>query len=102
MCRPIGTDEVQAVAGNHDLAGVGPPLTLGDDLLGDLAAFAQVLRRVETRLSRDPAVTTVVPPRAGVSISADRHAALIQAGSARQANDMVRAADAPAQCSGGT
>ena len=35
----------------------------------------------------------MVPPRAGVSISPDRHAAVIQAGAARDANDMVRAAD---------
>ena len=32
-------------------------------------AFARVLRRVEGRLKSDPAVTTVVAPRAGVSIS---------------------------------
>ena len=38
-------------------------------------------------------MTTVVPPRAGVSISPDRHTAVIQAGAARDANDMVRAAD---------
>ena len=38
-------------------------------------------------------MATVVPPRAGVSISPDRHAAVIQAGAARDANDMVRAAD---------
>ena len=54
--------------------------------------FARVLRRVEGRLTSDPAVTTVVPPRAGVSISADRHAAVISAGAARNANDMVSAA----------
>ncbi len=56
-------------------------------------AFVRVLRRVEDRLSSDPAVATVVPPRAGVSISPDRHAAVIQAGAARDENDMVRAAD---------
>ena len=48
---------------------------------------------MEAKLKRDPAVATVVPPRAGVSISPDRHAAVIQAGAARDANDMVRAAD---------
>ena len=56
-------------------------------------AFARVLRGVEAKLKRDPAVATVVPPRAGVSISPDRHAAVIQAGAARDENDMVRAAD---------
>ncbi len=56
-------------------------------------AFRGVLRRVEDKLKRDPAVTTVLPPRAGVSISPDRHAAVIEAGAARKTNDMVRAAD---------
>src|SRR3954468_21878178 len=56
-------------------------------------AFERVLRRVEHKLKSNPAVGTVVPPRAGVSISADRHAAVIRAGAARHANDMVRAAD---------
>src|SRR4051794_30510236 len=56
-------------------------------------AFARVLRRVEDRLRRDPAVATVVAPRAGLSISPDRHAVIVQAGAARDANDMVRAAD---------
>jgi putative drug exporter of the RND superfamily len=56
-------------------------------------AFVRVLHRVEAKLKSDPAVATVVPPRAGVSISQDRHAAVIQAGAARGENDMVRAAD---------
>src|SRR5829696_2072405 len=55
-------------------------------------AFARVIRAVEDRLRRDPAVTTVLPPRAGASISPDGRVALIQAGAARAANDMVRAA----------
>src|SRR4051794_23263947 len=56
-------------------------------------AFERVLRRVENKLNSDPAVTTVVPPQVGVSISPDRHVAVIRAGAARNANDMVRAAD---------
>src|SRR5512133_947726 len=56
-------------------------------------AFERVLRGVEDKLRSDPAVATVVPPRAGVSISPDRHAAVIQAGAARNENEMVRAAD---------
>jgi RND superfamily putative drug exporter len=56
-------------------------------------AFERVLREVEDKLKSDPAVATVVPPRAGVSISPDRHTAVIQAGAARNENDMVRAAD---------
>jgi RND superfamily putative drug exporter len=56
-------------------------------------AFARVLRGVQDELERDPAVATVVAPRAGVSISPDGHAAVIQAGAARNENEMVRAAD---------
>jgi RND superfamily putative drug exporter len=56
-------------------------------------AFERVLRAVQARLKSDPAVATVVPPRSGVSISPDRHAAVVLAGAARSENDMVRAAD---------
>jgi RND superfamily putative drug exporter len=54
--------------------------------------FERVLRAVEDRLSRDPAVAAVAPPRAGVSISADRHVAVVRAGAARDPSAMVRAA----------
>lgn len=56
-------------------------------------AFQRVVRRVEDRLKRDPAVAAVVAPRAGVSISPDGHVAVIGAGAARDANAMVKAAD---------
>src|SRR3954453_9912770 len=56
-------------------------------------AFRRAGRGVEAKLNGDPAGTTVVPPRAGVSISPDRHTAVIQAGAARDSNEMVRAAD---------
>ena len=56
-------------------------------------AFQRTLRRVEAKLKADPAVASVEPPRAGISISRDRHTAVIRAGAARDANDMVRAAD---------
>ncbi len=56
-------------------------------------AFRRALQGVEARLERDPAVTTVVPPRAGTSLSSDRHTAVIQAGAARNSNEMVHAAD---------
>lgn len=52
-------------------------------------AFAKTLRAVETRLEGTQAVTTV----AGRSVSPDRHTVVITAGAARDANDMVRAAD---------
>jgi RND superfamily putative drug exporter len=56
-------------------------------------AFARVLRAVKDKLESDPAVAKVVAPRPGVSISPDRHAAVVQAGAARDENEMVRAAD---------
>jgi RND superfamily putative drug exporter len=55
-------------------------------------AFDRVLRAVEERLKRDPAVARVLPPRPGLSISADRHVAVVRAGAARDSNEMVRAA----------
>lgn len=56
-------------------------------------AFRRALRGVEAKLRTEPAVASVEPPRAGMSISPDRHTAVIWAGAARNANDMVRAAD---------
>jgi RND superfamily putative drug exporter len=56
-------------------------------------AFQRTLRRVEAKLKGNPAVARVEPPRPGVSISRDRHTAVIGAGAARDANEMVRAAD---------
>jgi RND superfamily putative drug exporter len=56
-------------------------------------AFQLVLRRVEDRLKREPAVAAVESPRAGASISPDGHVAVIRAGAARGANAMVHAAD---------
>src|SRR5436190_2294359 len=56
-------------------------------------AFRRALQRAEAKLNSEPAVATVEPPRAGISISPDRHTAVIRAGAARDANDMVRAAD---------
>src|SRR4051794_25014586 len=55
-------------------------------------AFRRALRDVEVTLKRDPAVTAVVPPRAGVSISPDRHTAVIQAGAGRGPNPLGGAA----------
>ena len=55
--------------------------------------FRTTLRRTQGLLAADPAVGRVIPPRAGASISRDRHTALIEAGAARDPNEMVRAAD---------
>jgi RND superfamily putative drug exporter len=57
-------------------------------------AFKRAVAGAEHLLARDKAVTTVVPPRRGVTLSRDGHTAVIQAGAARNSNEMVRAADA--------
>jgi RND superfamily putative drug exporter len=56
-------------------------------------AYRAVIGRVERTLRRDAAVSAVVAPAAGVSISRDGHTAVVQAGAARNANAMVQAAD---------
>jgi RND superfamily putative drug exporter len=56
-------------------------------------AFQATIAKVERTLRADGAVSTVVAPSAGVSISRDRHTAIVQAGAARDSNAMVRAAD---------
>ena len=64
-----------------------PAKTVGDP------AFQSTLTAVERRLRGDGAVSNVVPPRPGASISPDAHTAVIEAGAARDSNAMVRAAD---------
>ena len=56
-------------------------------------SFDSAVAAVERKLRADRAVRTVVPPRPGASISPDGHTAIVQAGAARDANAMVRAAD---------
>jgi len=56
-------------------------------------SFRSVVARVVRKLRADSAVSTVVPPAPGVSISPDGHAAIVQAGAARSSNEMVAAAD---------
>jgi len=56
-------------------------------------AFAAALARVETTLRSSRAVSTIVPPRPGVSLSRDGHTAVVQAGARRDPSGMVRAAD---------
>jgi putative drug exporter of the RND superfamily len=63
-----------------------------DAKVGD-PQFASSLTKVEGILRSSDAVTTVVPPRPGMTISEDGHTAVVQAGAAKNANDMVRAAD---------
>jgi RND superfamily putative drug exporter len=59
----------------------------------DRPAFRAAIGNVERILTADPAVGQVVPPQPGVSISRDRHTAIVQAGAAENPNEMVRAAD---------
>ena len=44
-------------------------------------------------LNADPRISTVVAPQPGLSISRDGRTAIVQAGAAADANEMVRAAD---------
>lgn len=55
--------------------------------------FRLVIANVERRLRASGAVRTVLAPTAGVSISRDGHTAIVQAGAARDPNEMVAAAD---------
>ena len=55
--------------------------------------FKNVLAKVTTTLGEDPAVTSVVPPTPGMTISRDGHTAIVMAGAAANPTEMVRAAD---------
>jgi len=55
--------------------------------------FQATIGDVERKLRADRAVSTVVPPRPGASISPDGHTAIVQAGAAEDSNAMVRAAE---------
>jgi putative drug exporter of the RND superfamily len=57
------------------------------------ASVREVLARAEMLLRADSRISTVVPPRAGVTVSRDGHTAIILAGAAAGPNTMVRAAD---------
>ena len=56
-------------------------------------ALQSAIAAAERTLASDTRIAGVVAPRAGRSISADGHTAVIQAGAAGSANEMVRAAD---------
>ncbi|HET6876484.1 MAG TPA: MMPL family transporter [Jatrophihabitans sp.] len=57
------------------------------------APVSDVIARAETLLRGDSRISTVVPPRAGVTVSRDGHTAIILAGAGAGPNTMVRAAD---------
>ena len=56
-------------------------------------SFRAAIAGVERTLRADGAVSSVLAPTAGVSISRDGHTAIVQAGAARDSNAMVQAAD---------
>ena len=55
--------------------------------------FRASVAEVERVLRSSDAVATVVPPRPRMTISGDDHTAVVQAGAAKDSNEMVRAAD---------
>lgn len=59
----------------------------------DDAAFAAAIEQATAVLKGSEAVTQVLPPQPGVSISRDGHTAIVQAGAGRDSNAMVHAAD---------
>ena len=59
----------------------------------DDPAFQASIVRVQELLRADDRVSSVVAPRAGLSISRDRRTAVVQAGAGENSNEMVRAAD---------
>ncbi len=56
-------------------------------------SFKKVVAHVEQTLHANGAVRTVVAPAPGLSISRDGHTAIVQAGAAKNPNEMVAAAD---------
>ena len=59
----------------------------------DDPAFKQTVSEVEKTLKAEPDVTTVVPPRPGMTISPDGRTVIVQAGAGEDPNQMVRVAD---------
>ncbi len=83
-----GVDRAFAGAGAYSLQ----VAVHSDRLSAASPRFRATLRRAERILATNPAVSTVTPPRPGLSISRDGHTAVIRAGAARDANGMVAAA----------
>ena len=86
--RAVIDEEFSGLSSSALMAVVSSP----DATVGD-PAFKATLSEVERELSSSAAVSRVVPPQPGTSISADRHVAVVEAGAAGTSNEMVRAAD---------
>jgi RND superfamily putative drug exporter len=81
-----------------DFAGLGSTALLAvvHDATGPLASdprAERVIGRVTAVLQADRRISTAVAPRQGLSVSRDGRTAVVQAGAAVDANEMVRAAD---------
>ncbi len=61
-------------------------------LTADSPRFRETVAEIETILRSDPRISTVVPPRAGASVSRDGHTALVVGGARRDPTAMVAAA----------
>jgi len=61
-------------------------------LTADSPRFRATVAEIETILRSDPRISTVVPPRAGASVSRDGHTALVVGGARRDPTAMVAAA----------
>lgn len=59
----------------------------------DDPGFKRALAETQRMLASHDAVSRVAPPKAGLSIAVDGHTAIVQAGAAKNSNEMVRAAD---------
>src|SRR5271165_5374680 len=93
-----GSQSVQArKLVEHDFAGLGSyglmTVVYSPTERVSSPAFRSVVARVEQTLRANSAVRTVVAPASGLSISRDGHTAIVQAGAAKNANEMVAAAD---------
>ncbi len=78
----LGSSALEVVVVDHRMA-----------LNADPSAQA-VLAAVEGKLRHDPRVSTVVPPRPGISLSANGRTGVVTAGAAADPNAMVKAAGA--------
>jgi len=76
------------------LSSSGPLVVVHSPTLSTTSpVFQATVAKAETILRSDPRISTVVPPRPGVSISHDGHTALVVAGAKKDPTAMVAAAD---------
>jgi RND superfamily putative drug exporter len=86
--RDIVADEFQGLGGSAMMVVLTSPTATVDD-----PAYQQAIADVTAILEGDPAVSTVVPPQPGMSLSEDGRTAVVQGGAALSPTEMVRAAD---------